>query len=158
MIKILFLIPNLGHGGAEKVLVNLVNHMNKNKFDITVMTLYDGGVNKKFLSKDIKYRSCFKRAIKGGSQVLKLATPAFLYSKFIKDHYDVVVSYLEGQTARIVSGCNDNGTKLVSWIHVEQHTPQQASYTFRSIREMKRCYLRFDKTICVSQYVIKDFQ
>ena len=84
MIKILFLIPNLGHGGAEKVLVNLVNHMNKNKFDITVMTLYDGGVNKKFLSKDIKYRSCFKRAIKGGSQVLKLATPAFLYSKFIK--------------------------------------------------------------------------
>ena len=158
MIKILFLIPNLGHGGAEKVLVNLVNHMDKNKFDITVMTLYDGGVNKKFLSKDIKYRSCFKRAIKGGSQVLKLATPAFLYSKFIKDHYDIVVSYLEGQTARIVSGCNDNGTKLVSWIHVEQHTPQQASYTFRSIREMKRCYLRFDKTICVSQYVKKDFQ
>ena len=153
MIKILFLIPNLGHGGAEKVLVNLVNHMNKNKFDITVMTLYDGGVNKKFLSKDIKYRSCFKRTIKGGSQVLKLAAPAFLYSKFIKDHYDIVVSYLEGQTARIVSGCNDNGTKLVSWIHVEQHTLQQAAYTFRSIKEMKRCYLRFDKTICVSQYV-----
>ena len=158
MIKILFLIPNLGHGGAEKVLVNLVNHMNKNKFDITVMTLYDGGVNKKFLSKDIKYRSCFKRTIKGGSQVLKLAAPAFLYSKFIKDHYDIVVSYLEGQTARIVSGCNDNGTKLVSWIHVEQHTLQQAAYTFRSIKEMKRCYLRFDKTICVSQYVKEDFQ
>lgn len=158
MIKIMFLIPNLGHGGAEKVLVNLVNHMNKNKFDITVMTLYDGGVNKKFLSKDIKYRSCFKRTIKGSSQVLKLAAPAFLYSKFIKDHYDIVVSYLEGQTARIVSGCNDDGTQLVSWIHVEQHTPQRASYTFRSIREMKKCYLRFDKTICVSQYVKKDFQ
>lgn len=158
MIKILFLIPNLGHGGAEKVLVNLVNHMNKNKFDITVMTLYDGGVNKNFLSKDIKYESCFKRTIKGGSQVLKLATPAFLYSKLIKDHYDIVVSYLEGQTARIVSGCNDNETKLVSWIHVEQHTLQQASYTFRSTREMKKCYFRFDKTICVSQYVKDDFQ
>ena len=41
MIKILFMIPNLGHGGAEKVLVNLVNHMDKEKFDITVMALYD---------------------------------------------------------------------------------------------------------------------
>ena len=55
------MIPNLGHGGAEKVLVNLVNHMDKEKFDITVMALYDGGVNKAFLSTDVKYKACFKR-------------------------------------------------------------------------------------------------
>ena len=36
MIKILFMIPNLGQGGAEKVLVNLVNNMDKDKFDITI--------------------------------------------------------------------------------------------------------------------------
>lgn len=157
MIKILFMIPNLGHGGAEKVLVNLVNHMDKEKFDITVMTLYDGGVNKSFLSKDIKYRTCFKRPFKGVSQVLKLGTPAFLYSRFVKDQYDIVVSYLEGQTARIVSGCNDGETKLVSWIHVEQHTLQNASRTFRTIKEMIDAYFKFDKTICVSEYVKEDF-
>lgn len=157
MIKILFMIPNLGHGGAEKVLVNLVNHMDKEKFEITVMVLYDGGVNKAFLSTDVKYKACFKRAFKGVSQVLKLGTPAFLYSRFVKDHYDIVVSYLEGQTARVVSGCRDKETKLVSWIHVEQHTLQKAAYTFRSIREMIDSYLKFDKTICVSEYVKKDF-
>ena len=157
MIKILFMIPNLGHGGAEKVLVNLVNHMDKEKFDITVMALYDGGVNKAFLSADVKYKACFKRAFKGVSQVLKLGTPAFLYSRFVKDHYDIVISYLEGQTARVVSGCRDKETKLVSWIHVEQHTLQKAAYTFRSIREMIDSYLKFDKTICVSEYVKKDF-
>ncbi|MGN0417676.1 glycosyltransferase [Anaerostipes faecalis] len=158
MIKILFLIPNLGHGGAEKVLVNLVNYMDKSRFDITVMALYDGGINKKFLSSDVQYRSCFKKSFRGISHVLKLGTPSFLYSMFIKQHYDVIVSYLEGQTARIVSGCNDKKTKLVSWIHVEQHTLQCAAHAFRSINEMTRCYYKFNKTICVSEYVKKDFQ
>ena len=44
MIKILFLIPTLGHGGAERVLVNLVNHMDKSVFDITVQTMFDTGI------------------------------------------------------------------------------------------------------------------
>lgn len=29
MKKILFLIPNLGHGGAERVLVNMANNLDK---------------------------------------------------------------------------------------------------------------------------------
>ena len=37
MKKILFLIHDLHQGGAEKVLVNLVNNMDSNKFDITVI-------------------------------------------------------------------------------------------------------------------------
>ena len=45
MLKVLFLIHDLGHGGAEKVLVNLVNHLDRSKFDITVLALFGGGVN-----------------------------------------------------------------------------------------------------------------
>ena len=54
MKKILFIIPNLSHGGAEKVLVNLVNNMDKRKFNITVQTLFDEGVNKQFINHVIK--------------------------------------------------------------------------------------------------------
>lgn len=156
-IRILFMIPNLGHGGAEKVLVNLVNHMDKRKFNITVMTLYDEGVNKKFLLEEINYKTCLRKSFTGVSQFLKLSTPEKLYSKFVKDEYDIVVSYLEGQTARIVSGCQNPNTKLVSWIHVEQHTKKNAARAFRNFKEMNRCYLKFDKTICVSYFVQKDF-
>lgn len=128
MKKILFLIHDLAGGGAEKVLVNLVNNMDRNKFDITVQTLFAGGVNEQFLKKDINYRYCFKKTFRGNSQILKLFSPKSLYKKFIKEHYDIIVSYLEGPTARIVSGCTDEETKLVSWIHVEQHTKEKASY------------------------------
>ena len=157
MLKILFMIPNLGHGGAEKVLVNLVNHMDQTKFDITVMTLYDEGVNKEFLNSQVKYFSCFKKSFKGVAHLLKLLSPEKLYSWLIKEHYDIVISYLEGQTARIISGCQDSKTKMVSWIHVEQHTAQRAARTFRSIKEMRESYLRYDKIVCVSEYVKDDF-
>ena len=55
MIKILFLIPTLGHGGAERVLVNLVNHMDKSVFDITVQTMFDTGIYQSQLDKKVKY-------------------------------------------------------------------------------------------------------
>ena len=54
MTKILFFIHDLKHGGAEKVLVNLVNNMDYEKFDITVMTLFNEGVHIKNLNKNIK--------------------------------------------------------------------------------------------------------
>lgn len=53
MTKVLFLIPNLAHGGAEKVLVNLANNMDKTKFDVTVQTLFDVGVNRQYLNSDV---------------------------------------------------------------------------------------------------------
>lgn len=157
MKKVLFLIPTLGQGGAEKVLVNLVNNMDKSKFDITVQTLFDIGVNKQFLNNDIKYKFCYKKQFPGNSRYFCLLSPERLFKRFIKEHYDIIVSYLEGPTARIVSGCMDINTKLVSWIHVEQHTKKVLSASFRNFAEAHKCYNKFDKTVCVSNCVLNDF-
>ena len=158
MKKILFVIHDLHHGGAEKVLVNLVNNMDRENFDITVMALFGGGVNEQFLKKDVKLIICHKRAVRGNSKIMKLFSPQFLFSYYIKDKYDIIVSYLEGPSARIVSGCSDKDTKLVSWIHVEQHDRNTACNAFRTYKEALECYRRFDCTVCVSEYVKKDFQ
>lgn len=152
------MIPNLSVGGAEKVLVNLVNNLDKNKFDITVQTLFGGGVNEQFLNKDIKYKYCFKKVFRANSQILKLFPYKFLFRKFIKEYYDIIVSYLEGPTARIVAGCQDTNTKLVSWIHIQQENIKTASYSFRSYKEAKECYTKYDRIVCVSEYVKQDFQ
>ena len=57
MIKILFFIETLNGGGAEKVLQNLVNAMDKSEFDITVQTLYPDEAAKN-LADEIKYKYC----------------------------------------------------------------------------------------------------
>ena len=155
--KILFLIHDLGQGGAEKVLVNLVNNMDRSKFDITVMALFGGGVNEQFLSGDIRLINCHKKAFPGNSHLMKLLTPRQLYRHYIREHYDIIVSYLEGPSARIVSGCTDPDTKLVSWIHIEQKTKKRAAVSFRSYTEALGCYGRFHRTICVSDAGRQDF-
>lgn len=157
MIKVLFLIHDLGAGGAEKVLVNLVNHMDSTKFDITVMALFGGGVNEQFLKPGIRYIKAFEHTIRGNRILMKLLTPEQLHRWLIKEHYDIEVSYLEGPSARIISGCTSKDTKKVSWIHVEQKTLKAASRAFRSEAEAKECYSRFERTVCVSGTVMKDF-
>ena len=157
MKKILFLIHDLGQGGAEKVLVNLVNHMDNLKFDITVMTLFDCGENRQFLSPKIKYKTWCKKMIPGNSHLMKLLSPERLHNIIVKEKYDIEVAYLEGPCARIISGCTDSSVKLISWIHIEQRTTKKAAISFRSIREARECYEKFHKIICVSQTVKEDF-
>ena len=86
MVKILFLIPTLGHGGAERVLVNLVNRMDKERFDITVQTLFDVGIYRGSLAPHIKYKGGHKYYFRGNSHVLKLFSPKLLYRHFVFSH------------------------------------------------------------------------
>lgn len=156
--KILFFIPNLSVGGAEKVLVNLVNNMDRSKFDITVQTLFAGGVNEQFLSSDIKYKYCYKKTFRGNSHYFKLFSPERLYKKYIQEHYDIIVSYLEGPTARIVSGCTDKGTKLVCWLHCRMENEHDVAVGFRDFDEAVKCYNKFDNIVCVSEWVKNYFR
>ncbi len=157
MKRILFVIHDLGQGGAEKVLVNLVNHMDRTKFDISVLALFGGGVNEAFLRPDVRLYHAFSKSIPGNSQWMKLLTPTQLYRWFIKEPYDIVVSYLEGPSARVVSGCPDPNTKLISWIHTAFASRKSAAASFRSYKEAAACYQRFDKIIGVSERVKERF-
>lgn len=158
MKKILFFIHDLGQGGAEKVLVNLVNNMDLNKYEIHVKALFGGGVNEQFLNKSIKYSYVFKHSFPGNSHLLKLFSPWLLHYFFIREQYDIEISYLEGPSARIISGCNTAGTKLLCWIHSAQENMKQLSLPFRCKNEAMRSYLRFDRIVCVSNDIKKDFE
>lgn len=157
MKKILFLIHDLGQGGAEKVLVNLVNNMDPNKFDISVTAIFGGGVNEQFLKPHIHFRSVFKRMIPGNSHLMKLLSPRQLHRLCVKERYDIEVAYMEGPASRVISGCTDPDTRLVTWIHVQQDDLKRLSGSFRSAAEARWCYDRFDRAVCVSEFVRQDF-
>lgn len=154
MKKILFLIHDLCGGGAERVLCNLVNNLDKTKFDVTVCALFNVGTNKERLASHVKYKYCFNKVFRGNSKIMKLFSPKFLYEKFIKDEYDIVVSYLEGPCARIISA--GKNVKKVCWIHVEQ-TEKHAIKCFRSRKEAVNCYSAFEKIVFVSNTVKDNF-
>ena len=133
--RVLFLIHDLGIGGAEKVLVSLVNNMDRERFDITVISLFGGGVNERFLAPHIHYHFIWRRTVPGNSRLMKALSPAQLHRLCVKGHFDVEVAFLEGPSARVISGCEDPGTELVCWIHCLQCTRKCAARSFRSYWE-----------------------
>lgn len=157
MKKILFMIHDLGQGGAEKVLVNLVNNMDKCKFDITVLALFAGGVNEQFLAPDVHFCTMFSNAFPGNSKIMKLWTPTQLHKLCMKEEYDIEVSYLEGPSARVISGCPSAKTKKIAWIHSTMLSEKDFSGSFRNRREAINCYGKFDKVICVSKGIQEAF-
>lgn len=158
MSKVLFLIPTLMHGGAEKVLVNLVNNLDPNKYDITLYSIFDGGVNKEFLKSHVKYRYKFKKVFRGNSQLMKLLLPKFLYRFFIDEKYDLVVSFLEGPAARIIAGCSHPQSKKIAWIHSDTLTQHVAAVGFRNFAEAQQLYDQFDLIAGVSKNVVHSFE
>lgn len=157
MKKILFFIHDLGGGGAEKILVNLANHLDQKKFDITIIALFGNGVNEQFLSPHIHFSTVFSKAIPGNSKLMKLLSPRQLHRLFVRNTYDIEIAFLEGPSARIISGCNTSNSKTVSWIHGQQNSKEIAARAFRSYKESLRCYACFDKIVCVSETVREDF-
>jgi glycosyltransferase involved in cell wall biosynthesis len=149
MIKVLFFIHDLSGGGAEKVLVNLVNNIDKTKFKVTILTMFDRGINKKYLKPDIEYMYVFKRLFRGNQHLLKLFPPDFLYKRMVRGKYDIVISYLQGATTRIVSGNNDKNVIKLNWIHTEM-TKEKLTRSYRSYKEYIECYKKYNGTVFVA--------
>lgn len=155
--KILFLIHDLGGGGAEKVLVNLVNHINKERFDIHVVSLFGGGTNEKYLSKEIKYSFIWRKPFLGNSRLLKLIPARFLHQMCVHTKFDVEIAYLEDICAKVIIGNRAAETKRICWVHTDLHNPNISARGFKSFEESKKAFESFDRIVCVSDTVRKDF-
>lgn len=159
MIKILFFIDSIAGGGAEKVLRNLVNNMDQDKFDITVQTI-DHAPAEKYLRKKVRYKSInrFRNPIlkKMYQYWIRLcAELKILYPLYIKDDYDIEVAYLEcGPTKIIASSTNEKAVKI-AWVHCDLE--KKEGFT-DSIEKSKKYYEKYDKIVCVSENVKQSFE
>ena len=159
MIKILFLINTLGGGGAERVLVNLVNNMDKSAFEITVVTMFADGVNRKLLVPEIHFLHRNKLHIRGISKLIPFIPPDLLYRYYIgSDDYDIVVAYMHGAPTKAVAGCSNRTSKKVAWLHYGD--PEKGSffnYWFNR-KTAIQAYASMDAIVGVSNSVTKAFE
>ena len=156
MIKILFFIETLNGGGAEKVLQNLVNAMDKSEFDITVQTLYPDEAAKN-LADGIKYKYCYPSASGLNQLVMRLETAFGLtYPLHIKGDYDIEVAYLECGSTKIMTGSTNKKAKKIAWVHCDLSMKFADSADFPA--KAQKIYDKFDSIVCVSQSVKAGFE
>ena len=154
-IRILFFIHDLMHGGAEKVLVNLANHLPSEHYDVTIATMFDVGINRQFIAPHIHYHGGFRHLFPGNSILFSYIPRAWLWKMLLPGEYDLAVAYLEGTTTRVLAGF-PHATKRIAWVHGEQHTNKMRR-GFRSMSEVPRVYDSYDHIVCVSQAVKDNF-
>lgn len=152
--RILFMIPTLDGGGAEKALVNLVNTVDLERNQVEILTLFNGGVNRQDIKAGVQVRSIFKIRIKGLKYLFKFFSPKLLYKVFVRQNYDVAVAYLEGECTRIISGASEK-TKRTAWVHIERTHDYVCA--FRGYREMMKAYSKFNQIILVSNDTKRSF-
>lgn len=151
MIKILFFIEELRAGGAEKVLCNLVNAMDQNRFDITVQTLWKADAAQ-FLNPGIRYRYCY--AARGALTRVRSRVEALLgltYRLHIRDDYDIECAYLECGPTKIMASSTNRRAKKLAWVHCDLQKKMHDPEGFAA--KSKKWYQKYDKVICVSQNV-----
>lgn len=164
--KILFLVSTLNGGGAERILVKLVNEIcNKIDLDVTVETIFGNGIYEKNINKRIHYKTIFsgntstflarlkKRLI---LYFLCIAPEKWLYSLFIKESYDVEIAFLEGITTKIISG-NSSKTRKYAWVHINPLLHPYSTKAYLTLSHEKKCYRNFDNVFCVSDDVRNAF-
>ena len=164
MKKILIFVDSLNEGGVSKVMLDLLENINKEKYDITVMTLYNQGVYIDEVRKYVKYKYCFNiLAANGNSLKAKLyrkywggmlrLPESFMYRWFVKEKYDIEIAFMHGWSTKFISGSNNRASKKIAWVHVDLVTWNRVDGIFKNLEHHKKAYSKFDEVLCVSQTV-----
>lgn len=166
--KILFTIESLGGGGAEKILLNIINNLDREKFEITLYLFFLGGIYDSDLGKDVKIKYIFKDVKKMTFvtgffyKIYRLLAVRLLtlYPRFIKYFvkinmtYDLGVSFCEGLNSVIIIQNAKNFIKKIGWIHIDFNL-HKANI---SNEKISKYYKKFDKIVFVSQDSMKAFK
>lgn len=161
MKKVLFVVENLGGGGAEKVLLTLIKNLDKSKYDITVYTIIETGVYvdemKKYCKvkhalKDYnKYSFLGKLYYKVKCKLIYKLNIKIVYKWLIKDKYDVEIAFVEGFDTKLVSSSNNENSKKYAWVHIDMIERPYADGYYKKIEDQRNAYSCFQKVVCVSQ-------
>lgn len=161
--RIVFGITSLDYGGIEMSLVDLVNKL-INYYDITILTLYNGGDLTQKINKKVKIVSIYKHKYLTSTNdqrrkiSLKLVIACrTIYLKYLKNKYDIEIAFMEGPMTMLMSSKNHN-VKKIAWVHTNI-----SKYNEKGIKKhlkngkTNKIYSSYDKIIFSGELVREKF-
>lgn len=163
--KIIFIIESFIVGGAEKMLIDIVNHLDPDLYDITVCSIYKYSVYpnyERYFDKPFKEHIHYKYIINNHkhlyyrfSSYILNHFPSIFYRILIGDQYDTVIAFYEGQPTHLVGSASIKGKKI-AWLHTLTEYSQK-NKTNESLLNEKKIYQVFDQIVAISKSVLESF-
>lgn len=167
MKKVAFLITCMSIGGAEKVLIDLVNKLNKDKYDCTVILVYKNNIydngNLKF-TKNFEPNIRVKYMCNNNNKfiyilfnwLLNNIPNKYLHRLFIGNKYDVEIGFSEGLPTQIISSSTNKKSKKIAWLHTDAIN-RTKNFSSDEINKEKVVYSKFNNIVAVSKCVAQSF-
>lgn len=171
MGKVLFIMPALPGGGAEKVLIDILKNVDHNKFEISLLLEYKEALYTHSVPQNVKIHYLYRRnsiwieRLHRGLRFLRLYHPfhSIVY-KFALRHilkgqeFDTIVSFMEGEAVRMHSYLSHKAKKNVSWVHIDFQKKHWSSIFFKNNKHELDCYSLMDKVVFVSDDASNSFR
>lgn len=147
MKKILFILPNLSGGGAERVILTLCQNLNLEKYDITLCLLQKKGRYLDLIPKNIRVLDLNIKRVR--YSVLPIVFAIY------KNKPDIVFSTL-GHLNALIGALSFLIPKQTKILAREANIVSKKNYNFIIKWFYKNCYKNFDLVIAQSQDMIDD--
>ncbi len=166
-IKVLFLIESFIVGGAEKVLIDIVNNLNPQKYDITLCSIFKYSVyphyDKTFsnvLNNNIKYRYLINNRFSllyYSFNFLINRIPSFIYRLCFGNKYDKVIAFYEGLPTYFIAKSPISKKKKIAWLHTETKLSMRGKNK-AELLHTSIIYSKYENIIAISQSVANSFR
>ena len=167
MKKVVFFIESLEGGGAEKSLTELVENMDKSKFDITVVTESNDEVytqrvqsacNLRYLVKKCSPERFFHYTLNRLIyRFINTVPQKILHKIIIGNRYDIEVACCEGFATKLIANSTNRSSKKIAFVHTDMQNNHWTTIHYESLEEELNCYKTFDSISCVSETVAQAF-
>lgn len=166
--RVLFLIESLAGGGAEKVLTTLVQHIDKERFDVTVCAISGGGKYEDAIKRQVSYKAILAEPKNGNvwerwlyvlkhHLVYKWLPLSWVYRVFVPQNSDVEVAFVEGFTTKLLSYSTNLVAKRYAWVHIDLHQNHWTKSVYGNLREETKAYNQYTEIFGVSGTVVSAF-
>lgn len=170
MKRILFVMPSLPGGGAEKVLVDILKNIDSKRYEITLLLEYREGVYTSFVPNTVEVLSLYNKSNIWIERLHKglgiIGCYHLFHSLFYKvafltilrgREFDTIVSFMEGESVRIHSYIMRKAKRNVSWVHIDFREKHWSLGFFRNKQQEMACYFMMDQVVFVSDDVRNSF-
>jgi len=136
--SILFCIPNLNSGGAEKQLMLLLEKIDYNIYNVDLLVMSRYGVYLEEIPRHINWYTLD------------------YFEKYNTTKYDIEVAFLEGISTKYIAKRESNGKKY-AWVRVDLYNFHWTKSYYKDLDEEVSCYLEFDEVLFNSKETLERF-
>ena len=154
MTKLLFYIDTgLTGGGAERVLCNLVNALDRDHFAVTVVTPFPE--DRSGLAPHVAYRPLYPAKNKLTRYLYRMETVLGTAVRRLPKDSHLEIAYLECGPTKFLAA-SKSGAKKLAWVHCDLILKNEDPAAFAE--KTAPWYEKFDHVVCVSEGVRKSFR